>query len=223
MRGLPNSFVPCIYCPSLKGFPHAKCCRRCLSLGRGESPFTVAMDNRIREVWEKREALGRKGFCAAVAALTVELGLNRTQVHARAGALGVRVGTRRAWTAEDVRQLEGMAGLYSAHTIAKRMNRSFASVTCKMEELKIRATLLTGYTQDGLERLLGRSPETVRRLVNAGHLELNGDGRIPHSGVEAWLRRTALRDVDFTRVDAVWLRETLGNMLGGAAVESEAA
>src|SRR5258708_19859675 len=77
-------------------------------------------------------------------------GFTRNVILTRAVRLGLSFSTRRAWTAEELRTLEGLAGRTTLRGLALRLNRTHASVQGKIRELVLSSRFTEGYTLDDL-------------------------------------------------------------------------
>lgn len=142
------------------------------------TPWSTDDDQRLTLAYRSRST-------RSLQSIAKELGRTLHAVKQRATRLGLTTPhhTKR-WTPEEERFLEYHSGTIRLPQLAKRLQRSPASVTKKCQALRLRTRHHEGYTLSDLASCFGVSERTVKHWITEGKLEgtTRGTNR-PH---DAW-------------------------------------
>lgn len=136
---------------------------------------------------------------------------------ARAALLGLAA-KRRKWTVEEVEFLSEAAGSIGKAAMARRLNRSYASVKAELSRLQLSSRVTAGYSQGDVAYLLGAGPRTVHKWVRLGWLSLQ-QGRISEASLTKFLRRHP-EEYQLSRVDEAWFKGMLFPGFGRQATKA---
>lgn len=143
-------------------------------------------------------------------------GLPRWYIKRQAARLGLSMHMdRRSWTAAELRLLEGMVGMVSTATIAKRLQRPESSVVNKLKRMGTSRRVRDGYTMRDLEQCLGEDHHKISRWVANGWLQdrLQGTRRHGRNGNDIHRIReqdilnfikSHPQEINLGKVDQVW-------------------
>ena len=209
MRGVPNNPVRCVRCSRMKGCATDGLCHSCRMLRRSPTGrkfiWTPELDETLQRVY--KTALTRAELTANITHLQRRTGFTRNAILSRAVQLGLSFSTRRAWSAEDLRTLQELAGRTTLKALAAKLNRTHASVKGKVKGLGLSVRLSEGYSREDLRQLLGVSARSVQTWLAAGWLR-PVRGRIPETGVLKFLRLHS-EQYHLGRVDQAWFKGLL--------------
>jgi hypothetical protein len=145
-----------------------------------------------------------------------ETGLPRWYIKKRAALLGLTMHQdKRPWTAVEERMIERLVGNVSASTIAKRLNRTEASVVLKIKRMGLSRRVRNGYTMRDLELCFGEDHHKIQRWIENGWLtdrlqethRHDGNGRDIHrfqeKNILEFLRRHP-EEINLGKVDSIW-------------------
>lgn len=155
-------------------------------------------------------------------------GLPRWYIKRQAARLGLTMHLdRRPWTAAEMRLLEGMVGMVSTATIAKRLQRQESSVVNKLKRMKTSRRVSDGYTMRDLEQCLGEDHRKISRWIASGWLQDRLQGTQRHGGNGNDIHRIREKDIlnfikrhpqeiNLGRVDQTWFLDLV--LLKGRAM-----
>lgn len=209
MRGVPKNPVECVQCHQVRAFRSGEPCQIC-KMKTFPNPmqkcfWTPALDDELRRIYTSANT--RVALTTGITTLVRKTGFGRGVVRERAQRLGLAFTSKKFWSEQELRTLRDLSGSRSAHSIARTLKRSYASVHQKMHRLELSTRVLDGYTQDQLGELLGVSTKTIRRCVALGYLSPR-DGRFSDRAVIAFLRKHP-EEYSLKRVDETWFKGML--------------
>lgn len=164
--------------------------------------WTDELDSRLRQAYQRAHT--RAELTTNLDLLQRSCGFTRVVILNRAVSLGLVFGQRRPWTADDIDVIRECAGKTGPSALAKKLNRTHASVTAKLKQLALSAKITEGYTQEDLRLLLGVSSRSVKNWIAWGWLRLVA-GRIPESSVAKFLRQHP-DQYQLSRVEEAWFK-----------------
>jgi len=122
----------------------------------------------------------------------------------RAAVLGLAFCRRRSWTKAEIDMLGEHAGVSTVAALAKKLDRTPASVKAKLKHLEISSRVREGYTKEDLRLLLRVSAKSIRNWVNRGWLRVV-NGRFPESAVAKFLHQHP-DQYQLGRVEEAWFK-----------------
>lgn len=207
MRGIPNDPVQCTGCGEPNGCPGDHKCHRCRIKGRPNPnkkyEWTNELDQAIRRAYQ---ASSRRRLSENIDYLERLSRFSRASIMARAAILGLAA-KRRKWTVQEVEFLSEAAGSIGKAAVARKLNRSYASVKAEFSHLQLSSRVSAGYSQGDVAYLLGAGPRTVRKWVRAGWLSLQR-GRISEASLIKFIRQHP-EEYQLSRVDEAWFKGML--------------
>ena len=206
MRGVPQTPVTCIGCRLQNGCPSDQLCHSCRIRSRApvnkRFVWTAALDERLRRAYQG--AVTRAHLTQSLEAIQKSSGFTRVVILNRASELGLAFSLRRPWSSEEVSLLGEHAGRLTVGRLARKLNRTPASVKAKLKQLQLRSRVTEGYTIVDLQQLLGVSPRPVRHWIMNGWIRPAG-ARITESSVAKFLRQHP-EQYRLSRVDEAWFK-----------------
>ena len=216
MRGIPNHPIKCSDCNRRRGCRADGLCHGCRIRRRPPASrkfsWTPALDQHLTRCY--RAADTRFELSRNLDSLQRLSGFTRVVILNRAAQLGLAFSKRRPWTPDECEFLALHAGRNTAGMMARRLNRTHASVTAKLKQMELSARITEGYSLEDLRQLLGVSAVSVRKWVEWGWLRLV-DGRIAESRVIRFLRQHP-DQYQLGRVDEAWFKGVLFPVFNGA-------
>lgn len=209
MRGVPNNPVQCLRCGRMNGCAGDSLCHSCRMLGRSSRTRKFAWTPELDEVLRRayKSAHTRADLSTNLNHLQRRTGFTRNVILTRAVQLGLSFSTRRAWTAEELRTLEDLAGRTTIKSLSSKLNRTHASVQGRVRAMGLSVRFSEGYSLDDLRQLLGVSVRSVQAWLAAGWLR-TVRGRVPESVVVRFLRQHS-EQYHLGRVDQAWFKGLL--------------
>lgn len=203
MRGLANSGVQCTGC----GRPHADgsgLCRDCRAgQARRKYRWSAELHEELRAAYRSKT---KRGLTMLLDRLCLVTGWPRWAFKSEAKSLGITTHDhRRGWTREEIEYLEKKLGERSTKWIAKRLGRSWESVRSRVEALRLRGRVRTGYTIDDVATCFGVCRDKARRWGERGLLGQPVEGRFREDAVVRFIRAWPL-EYDLRRVDQEWFK-----------------
>ena len=210
----------------------AKYCLRCRSARRRRANLKYVWRPEYDEYLKAHYYGGLNRRFQVLNRMIRETGLPRWYIKKRAASLGLTMHQdKRPWTAAEEEVLERLLGKVSALTIARRLNRTEASVVLKIKRQGISRRVRCGYTMRDLEECLGESHHKIQRWIANGWLRDTLQGTRRHDGNGRDIHRFQEKDIlDFLRhhpeelnlgkVQGLWLLDLLllkGRELGEGA------
>ena len=206
MRGTPTTFVPCVDCGSVRGFPHSRRCRTCSNQNL-RFVFNPVLDAQLVAVY--REAIGKKELSRRLRAFETMTGFSRCAVKERAAKLCVTNLKSRPFSPDEIQFLLRNDGHISTARTAKLMGRAHGSVDIKRRELGLATTLKNGtYSQADVAELFGVSHHLVRVWRRNKHLVPDREERYTHERLCRFVC-TAPELFSTRRVNPRWFRSVL--------------
>lgn len=206
MRGIPKNPVICVGCNDVSACPADQLCHSCRLERRApvnkRFHWNEELDNRLRQAYQR--AYTRAELTTNLDLLQRSCGFTRVVILNRAITLGLGFGQRRAWTGDEIDVVRECAGKIRPSALAKRLNRTHASVTAKLKQLAVSARITEGYTKEDLRLLLGVSSRSINNWIAWGWLRVV-TGRIPETSVAKFLRQHP-DQYQLSRVEEAWFK-----------------
>ena len=206
MRGIPKTPVVCVGCSRLKGCIADQLCHSCRIRRRlpqnKRFHWSPELDAKLRHAYQR--ARTRIDLTYNLDLVQRSCGFTRPVILSRAALLGLVFCQGRPWAPEEIDMLGEHAGTTTVCAIAKKLDRSPASVKAKLKQLTISARIREGYSKEDLRHLLGVSAKSIRNWVSRGWLRVL-NGRFPEAGVARFLRQHP-DQYQLRRVEEAWFK-----------------
>jgi hypothetical protein len=206
MRGIPKTPVVCTGCSRLNGCIADQLCHSCRIRRRLPQNkrfyWSLELDAKLRHAYQR--ARTRIDLSHNLDLIQRSCGFTRPVILNRAALLGLAFCQRRPWATEETDMLGEQAGTSTVCAIAKKLDRSPASVKAKLKQLTISARVREGYSKEDLRHLLGVSAKSLRNWVSWGWLRVV-NGRFPEPSVAKFLRQHP-EQYQLRRVEEAWFK-----------------
>lgn len=206
MRGVPSKPVRCLRCSQMTACAADQLCHSCRMTGkpnpRKRFVWTTEFDTLLVSAYRRAE--NREELSRSLTALQLRTGFTRVVILTRAVHLGVSFSRRRRWTPDETALLESLAGRCSCSSIARKLQRTLASVKAKVKQVEISIRVTEGYSQADLAELLGASPTSIRLWCRIQWLPLV-NGRVSEAAVVRFLRLHP-HEYQLRRIDEAWFK-----------------
>jgi len=206
MRGIPKTPVVCIDCNRLNGCATDQLCHSCRLQRRSPQNkrfhWTPELDEKLRHAYQRAQT--KADLTCNLDLIQRSCGFTRVVILNRAAALGLVYCRRRPWTKEEIGILGEYAGISSVGALAKKIDRTPASVKAKLKQLEISFRVREGYTKEDLRLLLRVGAKSIRNWVSRGWLRVV-NGRFPESAVAKFLHQHP-DQYQLSRVEEAWFK-----------------
>lgn len=169
--------------------------------------------NDLREVYVSCD--NREQLTAALTRLSSRTGIPRGYLSQRAGQMGLSMYKQADWSHEDIMYLINHAGTMPIFELCRRLKRSYASVTHKINRMGHSARTHNGYTIAEIMQCFGVSNEKVHRWTDLGFLVKGTRGGYTHDNFsEKAVRQFVLShpdQYDLRRVDQLWFKTLIAS------------
>jgi len=198
--------VVCSGCHRLNGCAADRMCHSCRLQRRAPAnkkfQWTPELDEKLRHAYQRAQT--KVALTYNLDLVQRSCGFTRVVILSRAAVLGLAFCRRRPWTKEEIDRLGEHAGMSTLAALAKKLDRTPASVKAKLKQLEISFRLREGYTKEDLRLLLRVSTKSIRNWVNRGWLR-GVNGRFPESAVAKFLHQHP-DQYQLGRVEEAWFK-----------------